>query len=62
MAEELVSILEKFDLNSKKKEGSVIIIIEDLYEDVKECEQSLIGKVLGEKIVNFNEVKNYVIS
>ena len=61
MAEELAEIMEKFGL-SKKELGGANLDIWDIHFGIKECQVSLVGKVKGEKIVNFIGVKNFVNS
>ena len=52
MAEQLVDIMEKFDLLEKEL-GGADLDLGDIYLGIKECQVSLVGKVKGEKIVNF---------
>ncbi|XP_027157908.1 uncharacterized protein LOC113759531 [Coffea eugenioides] len=59
MEEELVEVLQKFAL-SEKEVGSTLLDLGDLDEGITECQGSVIGKIRGEKIVNFTGVKNFV--
>ena len=52
MAEQLVDIMENFDL-SEKELGGADLDLGDIHLGIKECQVSLVGKVKGEKIVNF---------
>lgn len=38
------------------------ILLDEMKEEIKICELSLIGKIVGEKIINFNGIKNSVIN
>lgn len=57
MAEELIEILEKFELSSKSK-----IDLGDITQGIGECSRSLIGKVIGERKTNFIGIKKYAES
>ena len=58
MAEEIAEILQKFVLSTKEL-GGTEIDLGDIGQSVKECEESLVGKIKGEKIINFVRVKNF---
>lgn len=59
MTEELADIIQKFAL-SEKELGGTTLDLEDADTGVQECQQSLVGKIVGEKIANFVGVKNFV--
>ncbi|CDP21665.1 unnamed protein product [Coffea canephora] len=59
MAEDLAEILGKFALSSKELGGADLDRAE-INLGVKECQLSLIGKIKGEKIVNYTGVKSFV--
>ena len=59
MAEEIAGILKKFVLSTKEL-GGTEIDLGDVGPSVKECEESLVGKIKREKIINFVGVKNFV--
>lgn len=59
MAEELTDIMQKFALSSKEI-GGTKLDISDVDEGILECQESIIGRVKGEKIVNFTGVKNFI--
>ena len=59
IAEELAEILESFELSNKER-GETELDLGDVGTSVKECKESLVGKVMGEKIINFVGVKNFV--
>ena len=61
MAEELAVIMQKFAL-SELEMGGRTLELGDADTGVQECQLSLVGKVIGEKIVNFVGVKNFVSS
>ena len=61
MAEELAVIMQKFAL-SEQEMGGTTLELGDADTGVQECQLSLVGKVIGEKIVNFVGVKNFVNS
>ncbi|XP_027061100.1 uncharacterized protein [Coffea arabica] len=58
MAEELADIMQKFVL-SEKELGGTALDLDDVDKGIKECQHSLVGKIVGEKIVNFVGVKNF---
>ena len=49
MAEEFEEVLRKFELTDKKANG---IQLEggEMFQGIKECKMSIIGKVVGEKM------------
>lgn len=53
--------MKKFVLSAKEK-SHIVINEEDLDKGLKECHQSIIGKIVGEKKANFVGVRNYVQS
>ena len=59
MAEEITEILQRFDLSTKER-GETEIDLGDVGPSVKECKESLVGKVMGEKIINYVGVRNFV--
>nr|XP_027088489.1 uncharacterized protein LOC113709831 [Coffea arabica] len=59
MAEELAEILQSFELSSKELQVTDVGR-EELAIGIKECQCSLIGKIMGEKIANYTGVKNFV--
>ncbi|XP_027178169.1 uncharacterized protein LOC113777336 [Coffea eugenioides] len=59
MAEEITEILQKFALSTKEL-GGTELELGDVSPSVKECEESLVGKIKGEKVINFVGVKNFV--
>ena len=59
MEEELAEVLQKFAL-SEKQVRSTFLDLGNLDEGITECQGSIIGKIRGEKIVNFTGVKNFV--
>lgn len=61
MADELVEIIEKFDLNSKEK-GGIEVEAEEMAVGITECKLCLPGKVVEERIANFNGIRNFVSS
>ena len=58
MADELIEVLHKFALSNKEKRGSQLDlgVVDD---GILECQQSIVGKVKGEKIANYTGVKNF---
>ena len=59
MAEEIAEILQRFDLSTKER-GETELDFGDVGSSVKECKDCLVGKIMGEKIINFVDVKNFV--
>lgn len=59
MSEEIVDILQKLELLGSEKEG-VDLEGEDIIQGMKGCENSVIGKVFGEKAANYNRIKSFV--
>ena len=58
MADALERAFQNFDL-SETELGGVDLSGEDLEEGVTECQGSLVGKLIGEKIANFTGLKNF---
>nr|XP_027062865.1 uncharacterized protein LOC113689269 [Coffea arabica] len=56
---EAVDIMHKFVLSERELCGTAIEL-GDADTGVQECQMSLVGKVVGEKIINFVGVKNFV--
>lgn len=59
MADEITEILLKFAL-SNKEIGGTELDLGDVGASIKECQSSLVGRIKGEKILNFVGVKNFV--
>ena len=59
MEEDLAELLKKFSLEGNELLGATLEF-GDLHQGVRACEESLIGRVIGEKVVNFTGVKNFV--
>ena len=59
MAEELADILQSFELSSKELQITDVGR-DELAISIRECQCSLIGKVVGEKIANYTGAKNFV--
>nr|XP_027118509.1 uncharacterized protein LOC113735714 [Coffea arabica] len=59
MEGDLTELLQKFSLAGNELSGA-ILNLEDLNSGIKECEGSLIGRIMGEKVANFTGVKNFV--
>nr|XP_027123791.1 uncharacterized protein LOC113740376 [Coffea arabica] len=59
MAEEIADILQRFVLSIKER-GETELDLGDVGPSVKECKESLVGKIMGEKIINFVGVKIFV--
>ena len=59
MAEEIANIMQRFALSSKDLSG-LNLEDEDVDKGIKECQTSLIGEVVREKIVNYVGVKHIV--
>lgn len=61
MAEELVEVMERFTLTSRETKEPEIVL-DDMSQCIKECKRSLIGKLIGDRIANFNGVKRFAES
>ncbi|XP_027152250.1 uncharacterized protein LOC113752331 [Coffea eugenioides] len=59
MEGELSDILQKFSLEGNELVG-LMLEGEDFQTGVRACENSIIGRVLGEKVINFTGIKNFV--
>ena len=59
MAEDIAEILQSFTLSSKELQITDVGR-EELSSGLKECQSSLIGKIVGEKVANYTGVKNFV--
>ena len=59
MAEDIVDILQSFNLSNKELQVTEMGS-EELSLGIKECQSSLLGKIVGEKIANYTGVKNFV--
>ena len=59
MEGELSDILQKFSLEGNELVG-LTLEGEDFQTGVRACENSIIGRVLGEKVINFTGIKNFV--
>ena len=59
MAKEIADILKGFTLSSKEMQVTEVGT-EELTLGIKECQGSLLGKIVGEKIANYTGVKNFV--
>ena len=59
MKVDLAEMIEKFSLVRNELSGA-ILDMGDLKSGIRECKDSLIGRVMGEKVVNFTDVKNFV--
>lgn len=59
MEGDLTDLLQRFSLEGNEISGAKLEL-EDLSSGVKDCKGSLIGRIMGEKIVNFTGVKNFV--
>ena len=59
MEGDLSELLQKFSLEGNELLGAVLEV-EDLQHGVRACVDSLIGKVIGEKVTNFTGVKSFV--
>nr|XP_027120420.1 uncharacterized protein LOC113737375 [Coffea arabica] len=59
MDEDLAELLKKFSLEGNELLGATLEL-GDLQQGVRACEESLIGRVIGKKVVNFTGVKNFV--
>lgn len=58
MAEELVDVMERFALTSRETKEPEIGL-DEMSQCIKECRKSLIGKVIGDRIANFNRIKRF---
>lgn len=61
MEGELADLLQKFSLEGNELLGAVLEV-EDLQHGVRACEDSIIGRIIGEKVSNFTGVKSFVAS
>ncbi|XP_027071609.1 uncharacterized protein [Coffea arabica] len=61
MAEDIADILQGFTLLNKELQITELGT-QELAFGIKECQSSLLGKIVGEKIANFTGVKNFVTS
>ena len=59
MEVDLTELLQKFSLEGNEISGAHLEL-EDLNSGVRDCDGSLIGRIMGEKIANFMGVKNFV--
>ena len=59
MAEEITEILQRFDLSTKER-GETKLDLGDVGSSGKECKYYLVGKILGDKIINLVGVKIFV--
>nr|XP_027083698.1 uncharacterized protein LOC113705999 [Coffea arabica] len=59
MEGDLSELLQRFSLEGNEISGAKLEL-EDLSSGIKDCEGSLIGRIMGEKIANFTGVKNFV--
>ena len=58
MEEELTRAFSKFELSSTELEG-MDLCSDDVSEGVKDCNRSLVGRLIREKVANFTGVKNF---
>ena len=58
MANKLIEVLQKFALPNNEK-GGTQLDLGDVDDGIMEYQQSIIGKVRGEKIANYIGVKNF---
>nr|XP_027076011.1 uncharacterized protein LOC113699853 [Coffea arabica] len=59
MEGEMSNILQKFSLEENELVG-LTLEGEDFQTGLRACENSIIGRVLGEKVINFTGIKNFV--
>ncbi|KAL3534612.1 hypothetical protein ACH5RR_003073 [Cinchona calisaya] len=59
MAEELEEIWKKFSLSVDELSGGDIVN-EDVQKSISECKKCLLGRIFGQKAINFVGVKNFV--
>ena len=59
MAEDITDILRSFTLSSKELQITEVGR-DELSSGITECQSSLIGKIVGEKVANYTGVKNFV--
>ncbi|KAL3522375.1 hypothetical protein ACH5RR_015209 [Cinchona calisaya] len=59
MEEQLEEVFRKFDL-SEKEAGGIKMSKITLKSNLKECEISLVGKIIGEKVANYTGIKRFV--
>ena len=58
MEGDLSGLLRKFTLEGNELSGATLEV-EDLHNGVRACEGSLIGRVIGEKVINFIGIKSF---
>lgn len=58
MEMDLNEMMQKFLLVGNKLSGATLDL-GDLESGVRECKDSIIGRVMGEKIASFTRVKNF---
>ncbi|XP_027184311.1 uncharacterized protein LOC113782635 [Coffea eugenioides] len=58
MAEELEEVHKKFNLSDKEAAG-IQIEGDDAFQGVEECQLSIIGKVIGDKVANVTGIKRF---
>ena len=61
MEGDLTELMQKFSLAGNELSGATLEL-EDLHSGVRECEGSLIGRIMGDKVANFTGVKNFVVA
>ena len=59
MEGDLTELLQKFSLEGNELLGPTLEL-EDFHTGVRACENSFIGRVIGEKVINFTGIKNFV--
>ena len=59
MEGDLPELLQKFSLEGNEPLGAVLEV-EDLQNGVRACEDSLIERVIGEKVTNFTGINSFV--
>ena len=58
MEADLSDMMQKFSLAGNELTGATLDL-GDLESGVRECKDSIIGRVMGEKIASFTRVKNF---
>ena len=58
MEDELAQAFSKFELSQSEREG-IALCSEDISEGIQDCSGSLVGKLIGEKVANFTDIKNF---
>lgn len=58
MEEDLTRAFRKFDLSKSELEG-VDLSSDDISEGIQDCRQSLVGRLIGEKVAHFTGIKNF---